>query len=158
LTQDEIHHHKDRGGMSVDYDQINVEDREATLDDVKQALDAVGAEMPSDPEIQGFIEGRAVSLPDGNIYMPPDTRSGYGPYGTPEEEYMDVLAGEINHQAQYQGGDPKEVVEQLMDEARMGNAQYYTSGTYEFAAHQPERDAASANQNQTGSRGSGKNH
>jgi hypothetical protein len=71
---------------------------------------------------------------------------------------MDVLAGEINHQAQYQNGNAKEVVEKLMGEALMGDTQYKTSGTYEYAAQQPERDAAIARQNQARSQGSDKNH
>jgi hypothetical protein len=161
LKQEEIQHHKDSNGMPVDYSKINVEDRSPTKDDIKAGLGSVGATIPSDEEIEDFIQDRPVSMPDGNIYMPPGTRSGYGPYGTPEEEYMDVLAGEINHQAQYQSGNSKTVVDQLIIEAGMGVAQYVDQNTLEYAAHQPERDArdaALANQNPAGSQGSIKNH
>jgi RHS repeat-associated protein len=124
LKQEEIQHHKDSNGMAVDYSMINVEDRSPTKDDIKAGLISVGVTIPNDNEIEKFLNGiAAVSLPDGNIYIPPSTTSSYGPYATPQEEYMDVLASEINHQAQYQKGDPKAMVTELMSESKMGNGQ-----------------------------------
>jgi hypothetical protein len=58
---------------------------------------------------------------------------------------MDVLVGEINHQSQYQAGDPRSVVGKLMEEAGTpNNAQYKDSDTREGQAHKLEREKEDA--------------
>jgi RHS repeat-associated protein len=147
LTQEEIQHHKDNGGMPVDYTGINLEDEMPTRDAVKDALKSVGADMPSDNEIDNMIDNSgAFSLPGGDIYIPSDARNNPGAQDA-------LLDSEINHQSQYQNGDPKQVVEQLMHEERtMHEAKYDDPNTKEYEAHKPERDYADQqNQSQAAS-------
>jgi RHS repeat-associated protein len=143
LTEAEKKHHASSpGSMPVDYDKINVEDRMAAPDEIKSGLASVGAAMPSDAEITDMRNSSAaLSLPDGNIYIPSDARD------NPEAQAA-LMDSEINHQSQYQNGDPKQVVEQLMNEHRqLGPQKYEDPTTREYEAHASERDYASRTKN-----------
>jgi uncharacterized protein RhaS with RHS repeats len=139
VTTEEQQLHQQAGGSPVDYGQIDInDDRKPTVDEVEQALEdlGIGHGFTSD-EIQGYIDGHpAMSLPGGSIYAPND------PDRT-ENGNKALTAHEIEHQAQYQNGNAKEVFEQLVQEAQRGPSVYNDPNALEGKAQQVEDNALS---------------
>ncbi len=89
-----------------------------------------------------------MSLPGGTIYVP-DGPGGPNPdpatrttNGQPDQNKIDALTvHEVEHQAQYQNGNPTDVLSQLIAEAQTNGAAYRTPGTLENAAQQVENQA-----------------
>ena len=135
LTPEEIALHKAAGGGPVDYDKINLEERMPTVQEVRGAASSVGVDMSgfSDSLIQASIDkSAAMSLPDGNIYVPKDARD-------TQQKYNALVAHETGHQSQYQNGNPGKVFEQLVNEAQMDYPNpYKTPGYLEYETQQLE--------------------
>ncbi len=115
----------------------------------------------ADYHIQDIIDNAtAMSLPGGTIYVP-DGPGGPNPdpatrttNGQPDQNGINALTvHEVEHQAQYQNGDPKEIFEKLVQEGFDGlngiYNPYTTPGTLEYAAQQVE-DQANILQNNGG--------
>ncbi|MBO7486455.1 MAG: RHS repeat-associated core domain-containing protein, partial [Spirochaetaceae bacterium] len=138
LTTEEKALHKAAGGGSVDYNKINFIDRKPTVQQVRDAATKVGVDMSgfTNDKIQAQInDAGAMSLPDGTIYVPKTERK-------TQERLNALTAHEIEHQSQYQNGNPKEIFYKLIDESQITDIDVYeTPGYLEYQAQQVEEKA-----------------
>ena len=107
-----------------------------TVEDMKKAAENSGVPNPyTDEQIQAIIDSHsAFSLP-GTVYVPEDVRGG------DKDQREALIAHETEHQAQYQNGGNKEILEELIEEAQMGPKVYMTPGTLEYETQQIENKA-----------------
>jgi RHS repeat-associated protein len=130
LTQDEIDTHANASNSPVDYGAITVQESRPTYQEVRNTIESHGIDTKAyaDYHIQDWVEDRdAISLP-GTIY---NTNRATTPAG------LALMAHEIEHQAQYQNNNTKDVLQDLLYEAAIpNNAAYSTLGTWEYKAQQ----------------------
>lgn len=128
----------DYRGPSIDLDIIEVEERMPTVDEIKEAAKSVGVTIPgTDQDIQGMIDNsQAMSLPNDTIYVPQDPNLS-------DEKLAAYTNHEIDHQYTYQTEDPKEVFEDLVNEALMGGSQYDYDPSVENLTDIPTREGQS---------------
>jgi RHS repeat-associated protein len=129
--------HQQAGGGSTDYNKITINAGMPTYQDVRHIASTHGINTSkiADYQIQDYLEGKdALSLPNGNIYMKDNLM-------TPPEK-LALVVHEIEHQSQYQNGNPLSVFSQLFEEAQIyGVAAYSTPGLLEYQAQQVQNRA-----------------
>jgi RHS repeat-associated protein len=135
LTQKEKDTYANASNSPVNYNSIDVQESMPTYKEVRDILERNGIDTKpyADYQLQDWIESRdAISLP-GTIYSPNR--------GTTPAD-LALMAHEIEHQAQYQNNNTKDVLQDLINEAAMpNNAAYNTPGTREYEAQQVQNRA-----------------
>jgi RHS repeat-associated protein len=138
LTVEEIKAHANASNSPVDYNKIDLIDGMPTYKEVRSIAEKIGIDTSkiADYQIQDWIENAvALSMPNGTIYVPSALNNGI-------IEHLLSTVHEIEHQAQFQNNDTKQVVMELMKESQMPNrTAYSTSGTWEYKAEQVEIQA-----------------
>ena len=135
LTDREIELHKAAEGTPLDYEKITVIERKPTVQELKTIVETYRVHYTfSDKKIKEIIDDHpAISL-HGVIYISKNSRNG------DKKRQQALLVHEIEHQAQYQNGNAKEVLEQLIREYQMPDP-YNTPDTLEHTAQTVEDKA-----------------
>ncbi len=139
--------HMRAGGSPVDYDAIELYDRLPTVAEVRAAAASINFDMSgyTDDEIQSVINiVSALSLPNGKIYMP-QNQTVHGRVS--QQQINALLAHEVEHQAQYQNNDARQIFGRLVQEAQMDRSvidPYKTPDCLEYEAQLIEDNAEDA--------------
>jgi len=147
LTSEQKQLHQAANGGLVNYNNINMVNRKPTINEIREAARALGIDDSgyNDSQIQGIIDkAPAMSLPNGNIYVPDNARKINDP-----NDQKAITVHEVEHQSQYTSGiygSPREVFEKLIGEAFQAMDPnkpnpYNTPGCLEYGAQQVEDQA-----------------